>query len=250
MAFLLALVSVVRSSSRFEGPKNTGGVQEGETKAYLGFDRNEYPGDAALLVLRKTFSFSGYWLTPPPRENNNTWVGKKKALEAQGFGFLLLARGRESTTIESGAEEKGIADAREAGRGANREGFAAGSIVFLDVEEGGRLPPQFHTYLRAWTEELLRLGFRPGVYCSGAPVNDGNGHKIVTADDIRTNKGSRDIAFWVFNDMCPPSPGCTTSVGLPVPPKSGVAYAGVWQFVRSPRAERNRFCLHWLCERW
>jgi hypothetical protein len=71
-AFLLTLVSVVRSSSRFEGQKNTGGVQEGETKAHLGFDRNEYPGDAALLVLRKTFSFSGYWLTPPPRENNNT----------------------------------------------------------------------------------------------------------------------------------------------------------------------------------
>jgi len=233
-AFFLALVSVVRSSSRFGGHKNTVGAQKGETKAYLGFDRNEYPGDAALLVLRKTFSFSGYWLTPPPREKKNTWVGKKKVLEVQGFGFLLLARGRESVSVQSGAKAKGIADARETSRSANEEGFAAGSIVFLDVEEGGRLPPQFHLYLRAWTDELVRQGFRPGVYCSGVPVNDGNGHKIVTADDIRTNKGSRDITFWVFNDMCPPSLGCRTSVGLPVPAGSGVAYAAVWQFVRSP----------------
>src|SRR5580700_6166490 len=237
-AFLSALVSVVRSTARFEG-QNTVGVQEGERVAYLGFDRNEYPGDAALLALRKTFSFSGYWLTPPPREKKNTWVGKKKSLEVQGFGFLLLARGRESAAIDSGAEENGIADAREGGRGANREGFAAGSIVFLDVEEGGRLPPQFHSYLRAWADELVRQGFRPGVYCSGIPVNDGNGHKIVTADDIQTNKGSQDIAFWVFNDMCPPSLGCRTSSGLPVPAKSGVAYATVWQFVRSPRQKET-----------
>lgn len=238
-ALLLALVGVVRSSLRFDGHKNTVGVQKNETKAYLGFDRNEYPGDAALPVLRKTFSFSGYWLTPPPRETKNTWVGKKKALEAEGFGFLLLARGRESATLGSGAEEKGIADAREAARSAIYEGFAAGSIVFLDIEEGGRLSPQFHSYLRAWTEELVRKGFRPGVYCSGVPVNDGNGRTIVTADDIRANKGSRELAFWVFNDVCPPSVGCTTPVGLPVPAKSGVAYAAVWQFVRSPRQQET-----------
>ena len=238
-ALLLAVGSGVWFSSRFAGPTNTVGGQKSETEAYLGFDRNEYPGDAALLALRKTFSFSGYWLTPPPREKENTWVGKRKALEAQGFGFLLLARGRESATLGSGAEDNGIADAREAASSAKSEGFAAGSLVFLDIEEGGRLSPQFHSYLRAWTDELLRQGFRPGVYCSGVPVNDGNGRTIVTADDIRANQGSRDIAFWVFNDMCPPSLGCATPVGPPVPAKSGVAYAAVWQFVRSPRQKET-----------
>ena len=39
-----------------------------EASAYLGFDRNIYPGDAALPTLRKTFSFAGYWLSPPPFE--------------------------------------------------------------------------------------------------------------------------------------------------------------------------------------
>jgi hypothetical protein len=228
----------VRPISRFEGHKSIVGIHN-ETKVYLGFDRNEYPGDAALSVLRKAFSFSGYWLTPPPRETQNTWAGKKRALNAQGFGFLLLAKGRESSTVRSSAEEDGIADAREAARNASKEGFAAGSIVFLDIEEGGRLPPQFHSYLRAWADELAQRGFRPGVYCSGIPVDDGNGHKIVTADDIRSNKGSRDLAFWVFNDMCPPSLGCRTSAGLPGPAKSGVRYAVVWQFVRSPRPKET-----------
>ena len=79
-----------------------------ERKVYLGFDRNEYPGDAALPVLRKTFSFSGYWLTAPPRETHNTWTGKKRALDAQGFGFVLLARGREASTLPSAARKMGL----------------------------------------------------------------------------------------------------------------------------------------------
>jgi len=43
--------------------------------AFLGFDRNIYPGDAALPVLRKTFAFTSYWLSPPPGENLNTYKG-------------------------------------------------------------------------------------------------------------------------------------------------------------------------------
>lgn len=41
--------------------------------SYLGFDLNEYPGDDALPALRKTFSFTGYWLSPPP--GKNTTIG-------------------------------------------------------------------------------------------------------------------------------------------------------------------------------
>lgn len=218
---------------RFADQRNSVSVNS-EPQVYLGFDRNEYPGDAALSVLRKSFSFSGYWLTPPPRAGQNTWTGKRIALQEQGFGYLLLARGRAPSTVHSGASEEGVADAREAARNAKHEGFEAGSVVFLDIEEGGRLPPQFHLYFRSWADELVRQQFRPGVYCSGIPVNDGNGSKIVTADDIRSHNGDRDITFWVFNDVCPPSRGCT-SVRLAGPKKSGVENAAVWQFVRSPR---------------
>ncbi|PYU84310.1 MAG: hypothetical protein DMG50_05230 [Acidobacteria bacterium] len=234
-AFLVVLVAWPRSG--FTDKSQSASVQS-EEKVYLGFDRNEYPGDAALPVLRKIFSFSGYWLTPPPNTSQNTWVGKRKALQEQGFGFLLLARGRPASTIQSDANEKGLADAREAARNAEQDGFGVGAAIFLDVEEGGRLPPQFHAYLRSWVDELRRHRFRPGVYCSGMPANDGNGRKILTSDDIRSNIGQPDIAYWVVNDSCPPSRGCT-SVGLLGPTKSNVDYAVVWQFVRSPRSKET-----------
>src|SRR5204862_4273455 len=143
LTIIVALLSALaaRPSSPFEDDKSV--RVPAERKVYLGFDRNEFPGDAALPVLRKTFSFSGYWLTAPPRETHNTWTGKKRALDAQGFGFVLLARGREASTLQSGAKEDGSTDARQAARDAKQAGFGAGSIVCLDIEEGGRLPPPF-----------------------------------------------------------------------------------------------------------
>ena len=45
---------------------------------YLGFDLNIYPGDDAMPILRKTFSFTSYWLGPPPGEKRSTWQGKRE----------------------------------------------------------------------------------------------------------------------------------------------------------------------------
>src|SRR5580704_14377125 len=69
-------------------------LEEAPSSAYLGFDRNQYPGDAALGSLRQTFSFCGYWLNVPPGENSNTWKGKREVLTSSGFGFLVLFNGR------------------------------------------------------------------------------------------------------------------------------------------------------------
>src|SRR5512136_2548122 len=138
-----------------------------EQHAYLGFDRNEYPGDAALPILRKSFEFSGYWLGPPPGEKANSWRGKREQLRSQGFGFLLLYPGRKSGEIKnlSRAGRKGRSDARNAAAGAKKEGFAPHAIIFLDIEEGGRLSAEYHSYLRVWVTMLSQAGYRPGVYC-------------------------------------------------------------------------------------
>src|ERR1700683_2605403 len=56
--------------------------------AYLGFDRNNYPGDQNLKVLRETFSYTGYWLNAPPSARTNTWSGKRVKLESAGFCFF------------------------------------------------------------------------------------------------------------------------------------------------------------------
>src|SRR5712692_345162 len=90
--------------------------QGSDTHSYLGFDRNVYPGDASLPILRKTFAFSGYWLSPPPNEKTNTWLGKRELLRAQGFGFLVLYRGRDSSELknEAMAHRLGTEDAEGA----------------------------------------------------------------------------------------------------------------------------------------
>ena len=72
-------------------------------RSYLGFDRNIYPGDDALPILRKTFAFSSFWLSPPPGETRNSWTGKRGTLLKNGFGFVVLHRGRDSRELKNTA---------------------------------------------------------------------------------------------------------------------------------------------------
>ena len=213
-------------------------------RAYLGFDRNIYPGDAAISILRKTFSFAGYWLSPPPGEKTNSWVGKRELLRSHGFGFLVLYRGRDSRELksEAAAQRLGIEDGKDAAVSAKAEGFSSGAIIFLDIEEGGRLLASYHAYLKAWFDELAKAGYRGGVYCSGIPVKEEANVTITTAEDIRNNAPSRDVSFWVYNDACPPSPGCAFPQNPPAPAASGIGHAIVWQFAQSPR--RREYTSH------
>jgi hypothetical protein len=205
--------------------------------SYLGFDRNLYPGDDAMPILRKTFSFTSYWLSAPPGEEKNTWLGKRKLLRSQGFGFLVLFRGRDSKELKNDAvaRREGTEDAKNAAASAKSEGFSSGTIIFLDVEEGGRLTLDYHAYLSAWSKELTQAGYRIGAYCSGMPIKEEPGVTITTADDIRDHVYGKDMIFWVYNDACPPSPGCTFPLAPPSPAAGGISYAEVWQFAQSPR---------------
>jgi len=216
-------------------------------RAFIGFDRDLYPGDAALPELRKLFSFTGYWLTNPPRETQNTWVGKRDLLLRNGFGFLVVANGRLGAELTRAAKKGkspaafGRQDAADTVAAAQREGFPPGAILFLDQEEGGRLLPEQADYLLAWTEAVAQSTFLPGVYASGQPVPDGRGPNgkpvtITTIQDIRAHVAAghlHPIAFWVAQDACPPAPGCV----LQPPPAdlSGTLDATAWQFAQSPR---------------
>ncbi|HEV7514371.1 MAG TPA: glycoside hydrolase domain-containing protein [Candidatus Acidoferrum sp.] len=204
---------------------------------YLGFDRDLYPGEAAFSALRKTFAFTGYWLSPPPTEKTTTWIGKRDFLRNSGFGFLVLFRGRDSHEFRKASDgpAKGSLEAKATVAAAKREGFPADTIIFLDIEEGGRLSATYHAYLHAWFDGLTRSGYRAGVYCSGMPVKESGGVTILTSDDIRANAESREFVFFVFNDACPPSPGCVFPSEAPAPSSSGVAYAQAWQYAQSPR---------------
>ena len=217
---------------------------QAQASAYLGFDRNTYPGDANLKALHETFSYTGYWLNHPPGEKTNTWTGHRAAVESAGFGFLVLFNGRLYAKLKS-AELKSVAhaarlgnsDAQAAAAAARREGFPAHTVIFLDQEQGGRMLPEQKAYIYAWVDAVTAAGFRAGIYCSGIPASDdGN---VVTADDIRQSAGGRQIVYWAINDACPPAPGCAFPVNPPGhppnPAQSGVSFAEVWQFAQSPR---------------
>jgi hypothetical protein len=233
-----------------------GAAQDKGRNSYLGFDRNEYPGDADMPALRKDFSYAGYWLNTPPGARQNGWVGKRALLKQNGFGFLVLFNGRHDAELKGGdAAALGAADGKAAAAAAAREGFAANVRIFLDQEEGGRLLPEQAAYLFAWVDAVRAGGARTGVYCSGIDVPEGKS-TISTARDIaeresaRTkntsgNKSAEHLALWIANDQCPPSPACT----LKNPPLSAVAtpslkdFVVVWQYAQSPRrAEFSRAC--------
>jgi Rv2525c-like, glycoside hydrolase-like domain len=210
-------------------------ILHAQSAAYLGFDRNDYPGDANLKPLRQTFSYAGYWLNNPPGERTNTWAGHRAAVESAGFGFLVLFNGRLYGELNSVAHATrvGQSDAHAAAAAARREGFPAKTIIFLDQEQGGRMLPEQKAYIYAWVDAINAAGFRAGIYCSGmAAKDDGN---IMTAEDVRQSAGQRHIVYWVTNDACPPSPGCAFPTPNAGPAQSGVSFAEVWQYAQSPQ---------------
>ena len=233
---LSAVVSAILAFLACVGQRSAMGADA--RHAYFGFDRNDYPGDESLKELHKTFAYAGYWLNNPPGASANTWTGKRHRIETAGFGFLVLFEGRLYRELKSDASELGKSDAKAATAAARHEGFPARTVIFLDQEEGGRLLPEQKAYVFGWIDEVSRQGFRAGVYCSGIAFRERGGASIITADDIRQNAGGRDITYWVTNDACPPSPGCSARSKPPSPGASGVEFAEVWQFAQSPR--RNR----------
>ena len=241
---LLLTVSVTLISARAPAPATASAAlppaptaRSRPPAAYLGFDRNDYPGDSNLQALRKSFAFTGYWLNNPPGANANGWRGKRATVQRAGFGFLLLFNGRAYAELK-GAANPGAADGAAAARAAKAEGFRRESVIFLDQEEGGRMLNEQKQYVFAWAKAVKHAGFRPGVYCSGIQVTEPDGSVISTARDLHDSAAGRELVFWVANDACPPSPGCAFPKAPP-PEDSGASFAEVWQFAQSPR--RSQF---------
>jgi hypothetical protein len=220
---------------------------------FTGFDRNHYPGDAALPALHGDFRFAGFWLNAPPGETKNTWTGKRAILKENGFGFLVLFNGRADAELKSAplkgqdAAQLGAADGRAAAAAAMREGFPRAVRIFLDQEEGGRLLAEQAAYIFAWIDAVRAAGARAGVYCSGIIVRDASG-ETSTAEDIAERESARAknsssgkdaerLALWIANDACPPAPGCALDVPAMATafPAQLRPFARVWQYAQSPR---------------
>jgi len=205
----------------------------GAPRGLIGFDKNAYPGDGLLPTLRRSFAYAGFWLNDPPGMNANPWAGKRAVVRAAGFGFLILFNGRLDAQLKGkDAGALGREDGMAAAKAAEREGFPRGAVIFLDQEEGGALLGEQAAYVGDWIAGVERLRYRAGVYCSGIRVAAGKG-QMSTAEDVAARWP--EARLWVWNDACPPSPGCVVGRGLD-PAESGEAKAWVWQYARSPRS--------------
>ncbi|HEX9936453.1 MAG TPA: glycoside hydrolase domain-containing protein [Longimicrobium sp.] len=219
----------------------------------LGFDRNEYPGrtafDAAVSELdgamatwihHSPFGFVGYHLDAPGFlakgiDRAQRWTGRRRRLQMLGwnvkplfFGNLYPFEGASDLTAAQGGE--GAAHAAAAEKEALAEGFAAGTVVYLDVENtfdpDAAKQPNLRRYVSEWLETFAvnETGYRPGVYCS-----------YLSAPAISAIAPNGTV-FWVHNVSCPGpgrSPGCR--VGPPPPlADSGFKDATVWQYAKAP----------------
>ena len=114
---------------------------------------------------------------------------------------------------------RGRSDAADAIRKTTAEGFAPGSVIFLDIEWMESIPQRMREYYRAWAAAVLENGaFRPGVYAHT------HNAKSIYADlrDVFDAFGVRgDPPFWIAGSRDFDIDKAPTEIGH--------TFADVWQ---------------------
>lgn len=136
---------------------------------FRGFDTSAYPGDETMAEARKLFDVTGYYLRAPSHPDQS-WLGKREHLASLGFGFLPIFVGQQEVgpgshlvTADQGALDGAAAALRLAG-----EGFAKGSKVFVDLENGPPFGGQQAGYVGALLDACDAEGMVGAVYASHA----------------------------------------------------------------------------------
>lgn len=137
---------------------------------FAGFDRSDYPGDQVTSWWKANTNlvWCGYYLAPAPSHPGTTWMTKRAALAAAGWGIAPLYVGQQITGPgshhPSGAN--GLTDGQQASGLMTSEGFNPGSYVYLDLENGPPLTQPLRDYVSSWCDAVSAGSYRPGVYCS------------------------------------------------------------------------------------
>ena len=122
-----------------------------------------------------------------------------------------------STQFVSAA--RGTTDANDAIAKTAAEGFARGTVIFLDIERMESVPTAMRDYYRAWTERVLEDGrFRPAYYAHSFNAN------LIYRDvkQVLASAGvSADPPFWIASER-----GFSIDKA---PEEVGHAFAQVWQ---------------------
>ncbi len=194
---------------------------------FPGFDTDIFPGTPAMAWLRANTNllWCGYYLAPAPSHADTSWMGRRPSLLAAGWGLAPIYVGQQIQGAGSHnlTAAQGRTDGAEAIALIRAEGFAPGSAVYLDLEDGPPLVAPRTDYVGAWTDTVRAGGFHPGVYCS---------HGF--AEDVRRSwPGARIWAFRVGTTQEHPFPG--TVFPDPDPAGCGAPSATIWQHAQNCR---------------
>jgi hypothetical protein len=224
-------------------------------QSFPGFDTGLYPGDESMRAWvrpNSPYHWVGYYL-PAPCHRDTSWSGRRNALAAMGWGMAVLYVGQQTwdgvperaptadtlrapgDTLRAEAAQRsitcsrtlltaaqGTAEADDAIAKTVGDGFAAGTLIFLDIERMTTIPTPMRDYYRAWVGRVLADGrFRPAIY-----AHQRNAAEIYA--DVRTvfdAAGIRDEpSFWITG---PSSSFTLTSAASDV----GFRFARGWQGV-------------------
>lgn len=138
---------------------------------FLGLDTSIYPGDLAMQTLstQAHVAFTGFYLAPAPSHPDTSWMQKRAFLAGLGYGFAPVYLGQQAATGPGShnlTAQQGTIDGQGAAHLATQAGFPVQSVIYLDIESGPPLSPDYIAYVGAWVAAVHGGGFTPGVYCS------------------------------------------------------------------------------------
>jgi hypothetical protein len=145
-------------------------------------------------------------------------VTRRASLEAAGWGIAPIYVGQQVVPPGSlnPSTANGVTDGTQAAALMTSEGFAPGSYVYLDLENGPPIPPALQDYVGSWCDTVQSLGYKPGIYCS----------HLLAIDAHTLRPAVRIWAFRVQTTQVHPVP-----IPFPDPNPSGCGYVGAyaWQ---------------------
>jgi hypothetical protein len=180
----------------------------GDSK-YLGFDSATYPGDATMAWLwGHGFRVSGFYLNHSRGGEDDTWISRRALLVGAGWGLAPLYLGWQLVDVQGNrlpapADPQATAatDAAEAVGLMRKAGFAPGSTIYFDIEDGTTPTGAYQAYLLGWMAAVASSQFVPATYCSHL---------------LNPWAAGQDIPHWCFHLLAPQS-GPYDPGGLPQP---------------------------------
>jgi len=220
-------------------------AKEAEAGKFLGFDTYSYPGDEKMQAWKNApnapYHWVGYYLPEAPCNQGTSWSGKRQTLTEMGWGTAVVYVGqqtwnrtprplsprqlaalkREGETCSSDFlnADRGAREGLDAIQKTAAEGFAKGSVIFLDIERTEKMPARMRDYYKAWVATILTDGrYRPGIY-----VHSHNAQTVY--DDVKAMFLAAGVQeeprFWIASarDFSPDK----------APTEVGHDFAGMWQ---------------------